>query len=123
MDCIHVAQDGDKWWALVNIVMNIHIPQNAGNFLIAEELLVHREVPCSMRSTLFHGVSCCRNYDRRPILKSKVSQYLEINKSLTSHLKTTQNFNTVFYLQVGLGSFAAGKFQLLHFPKQCSGWM
>ena len=52
MDCIHLAQDGDKWWALVNIVMNFHIPQNAWNFLIVEELLVHREVPYSMESVV-----------------------------------------------------------------------
>jgi len=32
--------------------MNFHIPQNAGNFLIAEELLVHREVPYSMESVV-----------------------------------------------------------------------
>jgi hypothetical protein len=48
MDCIHLAQDEDKWWALVNIVMNFHIPQNAENFMIAEELLVHQEIPYSM---------------------------------------------------------------------------
>jgi len=52
MDWIHLAQDGDKWWALVNIVMNFHIPQNAGNFLIAAELLVHREVPYCMESVV-----------------------------------------------------------------------
>jgi hypothetical protein len=33
MDWIDLAQERDKWRALVNIVMNIRIPQNAGKFL------------------------------------------------------------------------------------------
>jgi hypothetical protein len=30
---INVAEGRDKWWALVNMVMNIQAPSNAGNFL------------------------------------------------------------------------------------------
>ena len=26
MDWIELAQDGDKWWALVNVVMNLRVP-------------------------------------------------------------------------------------------------
>jgi hypothetical protein len=30
VDGIGLAQDRDKWWALVNVVMNIWAPKNAG---------------------------------------------------------------------------------------------
>ena len=33
MDWIDLALDRERWWALVNAVMNIQVPQNAGNFL------------------------------------------------------------------------------------------
>jgi len=26
MDWIELAQDRDRWWALVNVVMNLHVP-------------------------------------------------------------------------------------------------
>jgi hypothetical protein len=32
-DWIRQAQDRDMWWALVNVVMNLKVPYNEGNFL------------------------------------------------------------------------------------------
>jgi hypothetical protein len=33
MDWIDMAQDRDRWRAVVSAVMNLRIPSNAGNFL------------------------------------------------------------------------------------------
>jgi CRISPR/Cas system-associated protein Cas7 (RAMP superfamily) len=51
MDCIELAQDRDRWQALVKAVMNLWIPYNVGNFFTSCK-------PVSfLRRTLFHGVS------------------------------------------------------------------
>ena len=50
-DWIDLAQDMDRWCALVHAVMNLRVPQNAGNFLTICE-------PVSFsRRTLLHEVS------------------------------------------------------------------
>jgi len=33
VDWIHLAQDRNEWWDLVNMVLNLRVPYNSGEFL------------------------------------------------------------------------------------------
>jgi hypothetical protein len=51
LDWIDLAQDREKWRALVNVVMSLLVPQNSGNFLISWGFVNFSGTP------LLHGVS------------------------------------------------------------------
>jgi len=53
MGWIDLAQNRD-WQAFVNVVMNLLVPQNVGNFLTTETWIASQEGLCSMAL-----VMCC----------------------------------------------------------------
>jgi hypothetical protein len=51
VDWIHLAQDRDQWQAVVNTVMYLRVPYNAGNFLSSWVTISLSMI------TLLHGVN------------------------------------------------------------------
>jgi hypothetical protein len=59
MDWIELAQDRDQWGALVNTVMNLHVPQNATLLsyfcLNLQFIMIKCEFFMSLTKTVFFG--------------------------------------------------------------------
>ena len=57
---VHVAQCRNKWWAVVNAVMNLRDPQNARSLWLHGELLASQERLCCMEFVTFNNT--CRHH-------------------------------------------------------------
>jgi hypothetical protein len=48
VDWIHLAQDRDQWWAVVNTVTNFWFQLKVENFVLDEQFLASQEGLCGM---------------------------------------------------------------------------
>ena len=57
-----MAQDGNRWWAVVNTVVNLQVLENAGVAGLAEELLTSQEGIRCMKLVIVSHVICAFVY-------------------------------------------------------------
>jgi hypothetical protein len=56
VDYIYLAQVRDSWWVVLNMVMNLQVPWDAGNFLTTQGTVIFTW------RTLFHGVLVVKHF-------------------------------------------------------------
>ena len=61
-DWINLVHNRERWKFLMNAVMNLRVPQNARNFLIAEDMLASQEGLCSMELVSYHEINAIRRF-------------------------------------------------------------
>jgi hypothetical protein len=62
VDWIHLAEDRDQWWVLVNTIMNLQVPYKARNFLTSWANISF------LRRAPLHGVCYVCNFPRYQLL-------------------------------------------------------
>ena len=64
MDWIELGQDSDWWHALVNVIMNLWVPYNVGNFF------TNRKPVSFSRTTLLHKQQALTNTTQNKVISA-----------------------------------------------------
>jgi hypothetical protein len=110
MDWIYLAQDMDQWRALVNTVMNLQVPWNAGNFLsgctigsLSRRAQLHEWVMSDVRHD---GLISCVVHNRQSFQHNswllqdralQLIQFTHVYKTVIVHLHLSASLHFLCY--------------------------